>query len=74
MPFPATSVDLNIILSDGSRTEKQQRATDNTYAYNLQMVRNEHINKTDGLPEIKKECTVTRKQRPGSNDNLGSLS
>ena len=74
MPFPATSVDLNIILSDGSRTEKQQRATDIPYAYNLKMDRNELINKTDGQPEIKKECTVTRKQRPGSKDNLGSLS
>jgi len=72
MPFPATPVDLNITLSDGSRTEKQQTPTDTAYAYNLKIDRNEFINKTDRYPQIKKECTVTRKQRSESKDKLGS--
>ena len=74
MSFPAIPVELNIILSDGSRTEKQQTAPDITYAYNLKTDRNELINKTDRHPQIKKECTVTRKQRSESKDKLGRLS
>ena len=68
MPFPATSVDLNIILSDGSRTEKH-----NVPLISLMLTISKWIEMNSLIRQIDTQRSK-RKQRSGSKDNLGSLS